>query len=62
MYNFIIVILCLFSPFYSEILPFKKNNDFGDDLCAYRYHGIFYVKDYNNKYCKYGSNEELDFC
>ena len=63
MYNFIIVILCLFSPFYSAMLPFKKNSDFGDDLCAYRPHGIYYVKDCkDNKYCKFDSNDDLGFC
>lgn len=63
MYNIIIVILCLFSPFYSAMLPFKKNSDFGDELCAYRPHGIYYVKDCkDNKYCKFDSNEDLGFC
>lgn len=63
MYNYILVALCLFSPFYSAYLPFKKNGDFGDNLCAYKPHGIYYVKDCKeNKYCKYNSNEELGFC
>ena len=63
MYNYILVILCLFSPFYSAYLPFKKNSDFGDNLCAYKPHGIYYVKDCKeNKYCKYNSNQELGFC
>lgn len=63
MYNFIIVILCLFSPFYSAMLPFKKNSDFGDELCAYRPHGIYYVKDCkDNKYCKFDEDEDLGFC
>lgn len=58
---YILVFSYLFSSLYSAYLPFKKNSDFGDDLCLYKPHGIYYAKDCkDNKYCQ--TFGDLGFC
>ena len=58
---YILVFSYLFSSLYSAYLPFKKNSDFGDDLCLYKPHGIYYAKDCkDNKYCQ--TSGDLGFC
>lgn len=53
MYKYYFIFFCLFSCSLSGIQRMKKNNGFDDNVCAYTYSSITYVKPCEEgKYCK----------
>jgi hypothetical protein len=63
MNKFIILFIYLISTSLCGYLPLKKGNGFDDNVCAYKYSSVSYVKTCKDKgkYCK-DIDEETSFC
>ena len=63
MKRYILLFIYLFSSSLSSYLPLKKHNGFDDNVCAYTFNDIEYVKTCKDKdkYCKY-IGESTSFC
>ena len=63
MSKYLVVLIYLISSSICGYLPLKKGNGFDDNVCAYHYSDVWYVKTCkdNGKYCKY-IGESTSFC